>query len=191
MLFRSERGALISVERRADLVERGRERARQLGFERMQFAQAAVAEFEPPAKVDLVVALHACDTATDDALALAIRGQVPAVAVVPCCQAELARQLSGATAVRMAAGPLWRHGLHRREFGAQLTNVIRALVLEAHGYEVTVTELVGWEHSLKNELLMARKRQQRNPLAARQLRGLLDALPPLTPALLTAVGLPE
>lgn len=188
-LWFRERGELVSVEVRPDLVQRGRERAERLGFARMQFAQQAVEDFQPP-QVDVVVALHACDTATDDALALAIRRGAPSVAVVPCCQAELARQLSGATAVRTPTGPLWRHPIHRREFGAQLTNVIRALVLEAHGYEVTVTELVGWEHSLKNELILGRKRQQRNPLAAEQLRRLLAEVPPVQQALLAAVGLP-
>jgi hypothetical protein len=52
---------------------------------------------------------------------------------------------------------LWRHPLHTREFGSQITNVLRCLQLEAHGYQVTVTELVGWEHSMKNELILARK----------------------------------
>lgn len=53
---------------------------------------------------------------------------------------------------------LWRHSLHTREFGSHLTNVLRCLQLEAHGYQVTVTELVGWEHSLKNELIIAKKK---------------------------------
>ena len=88
------------------------------------------------------------------------------------------------------AGALWRHPIHRREFGANLTNVIRAHVLEAFGYQVTVTELTGWEHSLKNELILARKVQRHNGLALRQLQQLLAGLPYLPMGLLQRL-LPE
>jgi hypothetical protein len=66
----------------------------------------------------------------------------------------------GAEPVAHALAELWRHPLHTREFGSQITNVLRCLQLEAHGYSVTVTELVGWEHSMKNELILARKSHQ-------------------------------
>jgi len=110
---------------------------------------------------------------------------------VPCCQSEVAKLLQGGTAVRQSLGSLWRHGWHRREFGAHLTNVVRGLLLEAHGYQVTVTELAGWEHSLKNELILARKVQKRNSLAIKQLRDLLAELPNLPMQLLADPGLPE
>ena len=100
-----------------------------------------------PERVHLVTALHACDTATDDALALAIRHGADHVAVVPCCQAEVARQLAAAKEPSPLLAPLFDHPWHRREFGSHLTNVVRALALEAAGYKVTVTELTGWEHS--------------------------------------------
>ncbi len=190
------RGELWGVETRSDLVARVRQRANELGFSRMHIAEASVAALQQGQvpelagrKVEAVVALHACDTATDDALLLGISQQAPVIAVVPCCQAELARLLGGGSAVRTPLGPLWRHPMHRREFGAHLTNVLRGLVLEAHGYQVTVTELTGWEHSLKNEVLLARKVQNRNPLALRQLNDLLDQLPPLPMRLLTELGL--
>lgn len=188
------RGELWGVETRADLVERVRQRAQELGFSRMYMAQSSVAGIgDVPElagrKVDAVVALHACDTATDEALLLGLAQKAAVIAVVPCCQAELARLLSGGSAVRTSLGPLWRHPMHRREFGAHLTNVLRGLVLEAHGYQVTVTELTGWEHSLKNEVLLARRVQGRNPLALRQLYQLLAQLPPLPMRLLTELGL--
>jgi hypothetical protein len=172
-LFFRSRGRVISVETRADLAAAGSERARRLGFERMSFVHAVVEDAPIEGRVDLVTALHACDTATDDALALALKKGAAHVAVVPCCQAEVARQLRGD-----ARGPLatlWAHGIHRREMGAHLTNVIRALVLEAHGYAVTVTELVGWEHSLKNELILGRKVQPANAMARARLDELLAA----------------
>ncbi len=80
--------------------------------------------------------------------------------LVPCCQAEVAsvlRQEKGQTLGKTPLSELWRHPIHTREFGSHLTNVLRCLQLEARGYQVTVTELVGWEHSMKNELIIAKK----------------------------------
>jgi Methyltransferase domain len=105
-----------------------------------------------------VTALHACDTATDDAIAFGLAKQARYLVLVPCCQAEVAAALRKHKALSGARSPLsemWRHPLHAREFGSQITNVLRCLQLEAHGYQVTVTELVGWEHSMKNELILA------------------------------------
>ena len=84
--------------------------------------------------------------------------------LVPCCQAEVAGVLRKNKALALARTPLaelWRHPLHTREIGSQITNVLRCLYLEANGYQVTVTELVGWEHSMKNELIIARHTGQR------------------------------
>jgi hypothetical protein len=78
--------------------------------------------------------------------------------LVPCCQAEVAtvlRKNKGKDLGKSALTEIWRHPIHTREFGSQVTNVLRCLQLEAHGYQVTVTELVGWEHSMKNELIVA------------------------------------
>jgi hypothetical protein len=78
--------------------------------------------------------------------------------LVPCCQAELAavlRKNKGKQLAKDVLTELWRHPIHTREFGSHITNVLRCLQLEAHGYQVTVTELVGWEHSMKNELIIA------------------------------------
>src|SRR5262245_60594828 len=140
------KGRAISVETRADLTQAAADRARRLGYERMEFVttQLHQAGDTVPPRVHLVTALHACDTATDDALLLAMARNADHVAVVPCCQAEVARQLKEAHG---DLGVLYEHPIHRREFGAHLTNVVRALALEARGYSVTVTELVGWEHS--------------------------------------------
>jgi hypothetical protein len=128
-----------------------------------------------PPRVHLVTALHACDTATDDALVLAARHGADHVAVVPCCQAEVARQLADRPGADAALAELHRHPWHRRELGSHLTNVIRALALEALGYEVTVTELAGWEHSLKNELILGRKARRESRPARERLEALLAA----------------
>ena len=166
------KGRLLAVEARPELARAGAERAARLGFERLAFVEGSIEAAPLPVRVHLVTALHACDTATDDALALAIRHGADHVAVVPCCQAEVARQLGEATAPAPLLAPLFEHAWHRREFGSHLTNVIRALALEAHGYRVTVTELAGWEHSLKNELILGKKVRA----GSREARARLDAL---------------
>jgi Methyltransferase domain len=155
-------GRVIGVEVRDELVQRSTELAKQFGFSGMQFLNLSVAESEHakqlPVRVDIVTALHACNTATDDAIAFGLKHQVQHMVLVPCCQAEVAAMLKTGKNKSMASNPLaelWRHPIHTREFGSQLTNVLRCLQLEAHGYTVTVTELVGWEHSMKNELIIA------------------------------------
>jgi SAM-dependent methyltransferase len=171
-----EGGTVLNVEGRADLSERAKERAARLGFGRMQFQTAHLAEAQVPERLHLVLGLHACDTATDEALALAIRHRADHVAVVPCCQAEVARLLKEQKPdADSPYAALVQHPMHRREFSSHLTNVIRALVLEAHGYQVTVTELTGWEHSLKNELILGRKVHRESRPARQKLEALLQS----------------
>ena len=139
-------------------------------------AQEAAGHEELPERIDVVTALHACDTATDDAIAFGLRKRARFMVLVPCCQAEVASCLRRNKALALARTPLaelWRHPLHTRELGSQLTNVLRCLYLEACGYQVTVTELVGWEHSLKNELILARYTGQKKRVAAERLRAVL------------------
>ena len=166
---------IYSVESRPELVERGKERAARLGFERMKFLLASIAEAELPPRVHLLTALHACDTATDDALLLALRHDADHIAAVPCCQAEVAAQLKELRDKASDPWPqLWAHPIHRREMGAHLTNVVRALALQSKGYQVTVTELTGWEHSLKNELILARRVHREHRGARAELEKLLE-----------------
>jgi hypothetical protein len=155
------RGRVVAVESRPELIATAKSIAAESGFDRMDFAQGRIADCEI-GKVDIVTALHACDTATDEAILFALRHDAKYVALVPCCQAELARQLED---VKGNLAQLWRHPIQRREFGAHLTNVLRALYLEAHGYKVRVTELTGLEHSLKNEFIFAERHQRANPRA--------------------------
>ena len=173
-------GRLYGIEARPELVESARNLAARLGFVRMEFLKLLVAEAtqaaEMPAQIDLVTALHACDTATDDAIAFGLKKQARVMVLVPCCQAEVARALNSGKALSLARTPLaelWRHPLHTRELGSQITNVLRCLYLEASGYQVTVTELVGWEHSLKNELIIARWTGHRKRSSAQRLQAIL------------------
>ena len=155
-------GHIYGIESRTELVEKSRALAARLGFANMSFlnlsVQQATLSAELPQRVDIVTALHACDTATDDAIAFGLAKNARHMVLVPCCQAEVAGMLRKSRALNLAKTPLaelWRHPLHTREFGSQITNVLRCLQLEANGYNVTVTELVGWEHSMKNELILA------------------------------------
>lgn len=170
-----DKGRILSIESREELVRAARERASRLGFPRMDFVHAPLDAAPLPERLHLVTALHACDTATDDALFLAIRGNADHVAVIPCCQAEVAAQLKERKEAAPPISSLFAHPMHRREFGSHLTNVLRALTLEAHGYKVTVTELTGWEHSLKNELILGKKVRGSNAAAQRELDALLAA----------------
>jgi hypothetical protein len=148
------------------LIATARKIAAESSFDRMDFALGRIAEadlkLEEGGPVDIVTALHACDTATDEAILFALKHDAKYVALVPCCQAEVARALEHAQG---KLAQLWRHPIQRREFGAHLTNVLRALYLEAHGYKVRVTELTGLEHSLKNEFIFAERHQKSNPRA--------------------------
>src|ERR1700761_1873661 len=172
------RGKVIAVEARPELIKTAQKIATDSGFERMEFVTGQIAQSEVGA-VDIVTALHACDTATDEAILFALKHEAKYVALVPCCQAELARELDGA---KGALDQLWRHPIQRREFGAHLTNMLRRLYLEAHGYKVRVTELTGLEHSLKNEFIFAERHQRANPKARAEfekLAGEIGARPKL------------
>ncbi len=173
-------GTIYGIETRSELVESSKALAQRLGFERMRFLNVSVAEStqssELPEQIDVVTALHACDTATDDAIDFGLQKKAKYMVLVPCCQAELARALNQNKAFNLRRTPLaelWRHPLHTREVGSQLTNVLRCLYLESQGYAVTVTELVGWEHSMKNELILAKYTGQKKRSAAERLQALL------------------
>jgi Methyltransferase domain len=182
---------VFAIETRPELVERSIAMAQTFGFKGMQFfnvlAQDALALKELPERVDVVTALHACDSLTDDAIEFALAKSARLIFLVPCCQAEAASILKSNRALQLRKTPLaelWRHPLHTRELGSQVTNVLRCLYLEAMGYTVTVTELVGWEHSMKNELMVAKYTGQPKPQAAARLWDLVQqfGLEPLVPA---------
>ncbi len=171
---------VFGIERRAELVNSARALAQEAGFDQMSFlaldAAQAITSDQLPSSIEMVTALHACDTATDDAIAFGLRREAEFIVVVPCCQAEVAAVL------RQHKRPydedplseLWRRPIHTREFGSHLTNTLRCLQLEAHGYQVTVTELVGWEHAMKNELIIAKRKGKPQAKAAQKLVAILD-----------------
>ncbi|CAG9179341.1 class I SAM-dependent methyltransferase [Cupriavidus pinatubonensis] len=174
---------IFGIETREELVQSSKALAERLGFPGMSFLNLSVADSitSPalPETVDVVTALHACNTATDDAIRFALAKRARHIVLVPCCQAEVASVLRKNKGRLLAGNPLteiWRHPLHTREFGSQVTNVLRCLQLEAHGYQVSVTELVGWEHSMKNELIIAQFKDLPRRRPAERLENVLGTL---------------
>ena len=171
---------VIGIEVRAELVEKSQQLALECSFERMRFEHLTVEESITsavlPEKVDMVTALHACNIATDDAIQFGLKKQAEYMVLVPCCQAEVAEVLRRHKNESFGKTPLseiWRHPIHTREFGSQITNVLRCLQLEAAGYQVTVTELIGWEHSMKNELIIAKFTGQPRKNAKQRIEAIL------------------
>ncbi len=177
--YHEENTHIYGIETRTELITKSTELAHKLGFANMTFLNLAVklsANSElMPDEIDIVTALHACDTATDDAIDFALNKKAKFIVLVPCCQAEVATILKK-TRISSPLNEIWRHPIHSREFGSHITNVLRALKLEANGYNVTVTELVGWEHSMKNELIIAKLTNKPNTLAIGKLRELMQIL---------------
>jgi hypothetical protein len=176
-------GQVVGIETRAELVEKSRQLAEDLHFERMGFQHLSVEESiisnTLPDTVDIVTALHACNTATDDAIQFGLKKKAKYMVLVPCCQAEVAEVLRQHKSESFGKTPLseiWRHPIHTREFGSQITNVLRCLQLEAAGYQLTVTELVGWEHSMKNELIIAKYTGQPRKNALERIEAILKEL---------------
>jgi hypothetical protein len=175
-----KKGHVYGIETRPALIEKSIELQKKLDFKNMSFLNLSVADStfsnKLPEKIDLVTALHACDTATDDAIHFAITKKAKHIVLVPCCQAEVATYLRKNKAQQLASPitEIWRHPIHTREFGSHITNVLRCLQLESYGYQVTVTELVGLEHSMKNELIVATKKEGPRKRAADRLRAILD-----------------
>jgi len=179
----SDASCIYGIETRDELVRSSQELASRLNFTGMSFLNLSVEqsiESEAlPAKVNVVTALHACNTATDDAIRFALNKNAQFIVLVPCCQAEVAavlRKNKGNDLAKNVMTELWRHPIHTREFGSHITNVLRCLQLEAHGYQVTVTELVGWEHSMKNELIIANFKNLPRNRPAERLKEVLQTL---------------
>jgi Ser/Thr protein kinase RdoA (MazF antagonist) len=155
--FRHRHGhpvALCGVDAQGPLLVAHREAAARLGWDALTFVESAIADYAPPRAPDLVLALHACDTATDDALARAIRWRSRYVLSVPCCQHALQQQLrtrDDATALR----PVYRDGILAERLGDVLTDTLRALILRICGYATDVVQFVASEHTAKNLMLRA------------------------------------
>ncbi len=156
---------LQGIDRSASVIETVRGIADELGYDEARFQVTTIADFEPEDPIDLVVSLHACDTATDDAIAAGVRLGAEAIVVAPCCHHELAAQI----ALGEKDG-LLRHGLLLGRQADLVTDALRAAALEMAGYRVDVIEFVSVEHTPKNVMLRA----ERAPSAGRAARAAAD-----------------
>lgn len=141
---------LVGIDRNAEVVETTRAVAERLGYDEARFEATAIADWRSDDPVDLLVSLHACDTATDDAIAAGVRLDAEAIVVAPCCHHELADQLA-----RRDKDALLRHGLLLGRQADLITDALRAAALETAGYRVDVIEFVAAEHTAKNVMLRA------------------------------------
>lgn len=148
---------IVGLDLKAEVVAGCEALARRLGAAGLRFEVGEIAGYAGLEGADLVVSLHACDTATDAALDRAVRAEAAVILAVPCCQHELLPQLANAS-----LGPLLRHGILRERFAAEVTDAARAQLLGAAGYEVQVVEFVELEHTPKNVLLRAVRRPARD-----------------------------
>lgn len=144
---------IVGLDKKPDVVRHCADLADRLSCDGLEFREGDIAEHQESNPVDLAVSLHACDTATDDALAQAIRWKSRVILAVPCCQHEFARQING-----RELAPLIGHGILRERFAAIATDALRALVLEIEGYATQVVEFIDLEHTAKNILIRAVRR---------------------------------
>jgi SAM-dependent methyltransferase len=145
---------MVGVDTRGELLGRHRAKAAELGWDGLSFEEVAIADFDPPRAPDLVMSLHACDTATDDAIARAIRWGSRYVLSAPCCHHELQQQLrrrKDATPLR----PVYRYGALAERLGDELTDTFRALILRMFGYRCDVVQFVSSEHTARNLMIRA------------------------------------
>jgi len=162
---------VTGVELRPDLVQLCNRAAERLGLAGLHFELGDVRE-RAAAPLDIVIALHACDTATDHAIHLGIRSGASLIICSPCCHKQIRPQLKSPAML----APMLQHGIHLGQQAEMLTDSLRALLLEAHGYDTQVFEFVSLEHTSKNKMILAVKRTQ--PLPAEpvlaQIRAIKD-----------------
>jgi SAM-dependent methyltransferase len=154
---------VAGVELRPDMVSLCESAARTLHAEGLRFIEGDVRTHDP-GPIDVMIALHACDTATDHAIHLGLRGGAEIILCSPCCHKEVRPQLMSPQPLR----PLLKHGVHLGQQAEMLTDTLRAMLLEACGYETQVFEFVSLEHTNKNKMILAVRRAGDIDPAARE-----------------------
>jgi SAM-dependent methyltransferase len=184
---RDASASLVGVDVKAQARDRNTKIAEALGWaDTMRFVQGTIGAAVVQPVPHLVLALHACDTATDDALARAVEWESPVVLAAPCCHHDVQRQLAGVTPAPY--GPLARHGILRERFADVLTDALRAAILRLVGYRVEVVEFVASAHTPRNTLLRAvRTGAPADPALIREYRDLTESWS-VRPALATRLG---
>ena len=154
---------VIGLDLKKDVIAHCSALAQKYGYEKLTFLHGDIADYEGVSEVDMVVTLHACDTATDYALAKAVGWNAKVILSVPCCQHELNRQIQNEM-----LSPVLDYGLLKERFAALLTDGLRAKYLESKGYETQVLEFIDMEHTPKNILLRDVKSKKMNTVRVRK-----------------------
>ncbi|MEZ4945678.1 MAG: SAM-dependent methyltransferase [Cyclobacteriaceae bacterium] len=160
---------VTGVELRKDLVDKCNKAAEVCGFEQLQFVCSSINDFELT-EVDILIALHACDTATDDAIAKGIHANADLIVCAPCCHKQIRQQLKG----KEYKNPLLKYGIYKEREFEMVTDTIRALVLERNNYKSNIFEFISSEHTGKNTMLVGVKSKHKPDLAV--IQGKIDAL---------------
>lgn len=151
---------VIGVEFREDLVALCNDIAAKSGFNKLQFVKGSIAEYET-SKVDLLIALHACDTATDDAIFKGIEAEASLIVVAPCCHKQIRREMETGKTENIFS-PIIRHGIFMERQAEMITDALRALYLEYAGYRVKVMQFISDEHTPKNVMITGIRHKHSN-----------------------------
>lgn len=165
----SAQSSVTGVEQRPELVQFGQELALSLDWNHLRFTEGSIAT-APKHDADLVVALHACDTATDDAIARAVESEARFICVAPCCHKYVRKHFQPSLDLK----PMLRHGIVQERFAEGLTDSLRVLVLEALGYETKLFEFISLEHTAKNVMITAAKTGRQNKTSLEALNALKE-----------------
>ncbi|MEM2889397.1 MAG: SAM-dependent methyltransferase [Candidatus Bathyarchaeia archaeon] len=164
----------IGVDTELDLIKKSYQTAEALGYMNMEFHQSSIIDFKPEKEPNIVCALHACDTATDEAIARGIQLKARFIVAAPCCQRQIVRQIGKASAEVPELKPFVETKIAKEYVGVALTETLRKLALESCGYKVDMFEFVPTRYTPKNIMLRAEKKQAHNPESLRAYQALRD-----------------
>ncbi|MGB5823749.1 MAG: SAM-dependent methyltransferase [Proteocatella sp.] len=153
----------IGIDYSDGVIQSSIERSKRLGYKNMEFIKEDLKTYHPMRKIDMVVSLHACDVATDYAISAAIRAEAKSMVIVPCCHKELIEQLDC-----KEIAPIYKHNIFRAKLNDLLTDSLRSLFIEAHGYEVSALEYISPLDTPKNLMIRAIKTSDKNDTAKKE-----------------------
>lgn len=152
---------VTGLDLKTDVIRNCNALAEKLGYDKLHFEQGDISGYQGADHVDMVVSLHACDTATDYALEKAVKWGAEVIMAVPCCQHELNGQIRCET-----LQPILKYGVIKERMAALITDALRADLLEQQGYDVQILEFIDMEHTPKNLMIRAVKRKGMRPKTA-------------------------
>lgn len=170
--------SVTGLDLKTQVIEDCNALAKKLGYRKLNFEQGDISTYEGEQKVDMVVSLHACDTATDYALEKAVKWDASVIMAVPCCQHELNRQIKSDI-----LKPILKYGLIKERMAALVTDALRAQLLEANGYNTQIVEFIDMEHTPKNLLIRAVKNKSMKPASKQQSLEEIEAFLHVSPTL--------